>query len=92
MISRIINIICNQSQYIFQIVWTIMKGIGCILTTQIRGKRVQFHRKNNDVLILGNGPSLNDIELEKVLCKCDEIACVNFFPTKDKRFFDIKPN
>lgn len=87
MMIRIINI----CKFAVQTGLLFVKGIGTILKTIWRGKRTKFKKKNIDVLIIGNGPSLIDIDLEKIIKKSDEIACVNFFPAKDNRFMKIKP-
>ena len=43
------------------------------------------------VLIMGNGPSLEKIDIEAIAASGVEICCVNFFPARDSRFFSIKP-
>lgn len=46
---------------------------------------------SGDVLLLGNGPSAKDIDIERI-CRTGVIsACVNFFPNNSDIFYSIKP-
>ena len=67
-------------------------GIDCILMTLIRGKRCKPDpQPDKDVVLLGNGPSLAELDLRRIAEKYD-IACVNWFAIKDRdMFFGIKP-
>lgn len=58
----------------------------------IRKNHKNFKREENkNVLILGNGPSLNHIDIEKLLYQGCQVICVNYFPCKNEDFFKIKP-
>lgn len=57
-----------------------------------RGKRAKFTpMSNDDVIIMGNGPSLNDIDLQAISESGIELACVNFFPSRNAYFAALKP-
>lgn len=45
------------------------------------------------VLIVGNGPSVNDIDLTLLRKRRPdiEICCVNYFPSKYSKFYELKP-
>lgn len=46
----------------------------------------------DELLIIGNGPSIADFPLEKISeIKNIDIMCLNYFPSKDERFWTIKP-
>lgn len=64
-----------------------------ITQTLLRGKRSGFSDETDkSVIILANGPSLNDIDLNQVADSGLEIACVNYFPIRHKEFFwKLKP-
>lgn len=58
-------------------------------------KRYMDYKSTQDVIsvmILGNGPSLNKIDLSKAKEDECEFCCVNFYPLKHKEdFFHLKP-
>lgn len=70
----------------------IMKGVYYTIQTLRLGKREKFIQEpEKSVLIMGNGPSLKNTDIDKIL-ECDPyVCCVNFFPAKDERFMKIKP-
>ena len=51
-----------------------------------------FKSECDEVIILGNGPSLKNIDLAKLRDKKRIIACVNYFPIYNEDFFIIKPD
>ena len=53
-----------------------------------RAKRLKAPDK--DILIVGNGPSLKEVDLLRFVGKVD-FCCVNYFPCTDENFFRIKP-
>ena len=70
------------------LLWSVYKS----LRTITRGERAHFVQEpEEEVIILGNGPSLNDIDLNKLRQTSLKIACVNYFPTRNPSFFTIKP-
>lgn len=84
MISRIVKLIKAFIES--------LKGIYFSMRTLLSGKREKFvEEPDKSVLIMGNGPSLANTDIEKILEKKPYVACVNFFPAKDKRFMEIKP-
>lgn len=49
-------------------------------------------QKDKKIFIMGNGPSLNEVNLKKVLEMEMDIVCVNFFPSKEyDKFMTLKP-
>ena len=63
----------------------------CILKTIKYGKRSLPGRVDNTtIFIMGNGPSLNEVDLNRVKRK-GKIVCVNWFPIQSSDFFKIKP-
>lgn len=69
-----------------------VKSIYRSICTLCRGKRAVFTPEpDKEVIILGNGPSLNDIDLDAVQTAGIEMACVNYFPTRNKAFEKLKP-
>jgi len=68
------------------------KIIYVLLRTLLNGKKCDTlcHEKNNEVLILGNGPSLKDIDLMQIKPEV-EIACVNSFAIYNELFSVVKP-
>lgn len=70
----------------------VLKGIVFSMLTLRAGKRERFvEETDKEVLILGNGPSLNDVDIERIIDGNTDVVCVNFFPIKDQRFFEMKP-
>ena len=68
------------------------KSIYKVIETLSRGERATFAEEpEREVIILGNGPSLNDIDLYAVKESGMDVACVNFFPTKNEIFWELKP-
>lgn len=61
---------------------TINKKKGCISN----------NRKKDDIAVLGNGPSLNSVDLECMKNQNIKLCCVNYYPLKkEEDFFRIKP-
>ncbi len=70
----------------------LLKSIYKTARTLSRGERIKFSETpGQEVIILGNGPSLNEIDLQEVARHGMEIACVNYFPTKNEEFWRVKP-
>ena len=70
----------------------LLKSIYKTVRTLSRGERIKFSETpGQEVIILGNGPSLNEIDLQEVARHGMEIACVNYFPTKNEEFWRVKP-
>lgn len=52
-------------------------------------RETDFHKK---LLLMGNGPSLKNVDLQRFLSPEIDIACVNFFPLKERKsFVFLKP-
>ena len=69
-----------------------IKGVYYSFQTLCGGSRVLFNSKiKKDILVCGNGPSLTEIDLQKVYDAGVAIAVVNFFPLYNSCFFTIKP-
>ena len=73
---------------------TFLEGLFCLTVSisGIDGKRCKPEiQSDKSVLLLGNGPSLNNLDLD-ILSKKYDVACVNWFVIKDiSRFLKIKP-
>lgn len=63
-------------------IWTLAHGARADLTAPL----------DKPVLVLGNGPSLNDIDLPAVAAAGIELACVNFFPSRNDAFWSLRPS
>ena len=73
-------------------IYMLLKGLRICLKTILEGTREKFSLEpDKKVLIMGNGPSLKDIDLDKLMVEVTDIVCVNYFPLKDENFFIIKP-
>ena len=82
----------NILKAILEYMRIILLSIYKIAGTLHYGKRARFNPEpEKEVIILGNGPSLNDIDLYEVNKSNLDIACVNFFPTRNECFAVIKP-
>lgn len=66
---------------IYDATYTVLKNKGSIIERE----------PEKEVIILGNGPSFNDIDIEKVRESGMDIVCVNFFPAKNEKFFEMRP-
>ena len=63
----------------------------CVINTILKGERAKrLKAPDKDILIVGNGPSLKEVDLLRFVGKVD-FCCVNYFPCKDDNFFRIKP-
>lgn len=68
-------------------------GIVMALRTIFGGKYDKIPiEPDRSVLIMGNGPSLKETDIEKIAKSVTDIVCVNFYPLKDDKFFVLKPN
>jgi hypothetical protein len=69
-----------------------LKGMNAIIDSIVSGKcaRIKINRKER-ILLCGNGPSLNDIDFDKVVRDGLSVSCVNFFPISNQAFWDVKP-
>ncbi len=62
------------------------------LKTVFKYGRVKIvEEPDREVVILGNGPSLNDIDLTKLKNSDVDVVCVNYFPVKNEYFWELKP-
>lgn len=76
----------------FSVIGVFLSGIYCSLFTLIRKRGSKIKKEPGlDVIILGNGPSLNNIDLEEVAKSGMDIVCVNFFPSRNENFFELRP-
>ena len=79
------------------VVYSILTIVICIVYFVIdiikRKKRyIANNHRTDEAIVLGNGPSLNDIDIASLKTKGIKICCVNYFPLKKQEvFFDIKP-
>lgn len=68
----------------------ICKGLLLAIKTMLRGERCgTVTKENENVLVMGNGPSLKEIDIQAFTDNY-KIACVNFFANQEV-FFEIKP-
>ncbi|GHU74828.1 hypothetical protein AGMMS49992_17460 [Clostridia bacterium] len=80
-----------------EVIWTgVYRYLRFIYKVLLNLKYVTNNKKlireeSDAVLILGNGPSLNCIDIDRIIKKGVQVICVNFFPCRDGRFFSIKP-
>ena len=44
-----------------------------------------------EVIIMGNGPSLNNINFKKINRRKYKMCCVNYYPVKSKMFYYLRP-
>ena len=87
------NFIKKMIKKTFKSMYAVLKGSYLSLRTLCAGNRDTFRSKSGkDVLFCGNGPSLSRIDLKKARKNGMDIACVNFFPSKNKDFFKVKPD
>jgi len=84
----------SKLDYIVNNLWEIIKvtirliiNLNFILRKRWKGTNAL----NKNMLVVANGPSLNHIDLNRIIEKDTEIICVNYFPCRDKRFFELKP-
>lgn len=47
--------------------------------------------KTNQVIVMGNGPSLNELDFDSLNRDCYKLCCVNYFPIKNSLFKNVKP-
>ena len=68
------------------------KAISSAVRTLAKGERAIFTGPTDrEVVIVGNGPSLNQIELTRLIAKNRDFACVNDFAVRSDVFSIIKP-
>ncbi len=88
----VLSIVKRMIKKAVQDTGSFFKGSLFAIRTLCEGKRTKFKDKTDkDILLCGNGPSLSRIDLEKAKKRGIEIACVSFFPSKNKDFFRVKP-
>ena len=68
------------------------KAIRSAIGTLSKGERAIFTgQTDHEIVILGNGPSLNQIDLMRLIAKKRDFACVNDFAVRSDLFSIIKP-
>lgn len=74
-------------------IWKLMKcSLKCVIEFPNRKKLLWPKLEENDLLIVGNGPSTAEFPLDKIAIEEKIDFCVvNHFPLKDERFWKIKP-
>lgn len=85
MINKILDNIYVLTAGLYKCIYAIMNGMLKYPIKEDRGK---------NVLVLGNGPSLNNVDIEKLVFLEEgelDIVCVNYFPSKENIFWKIKP-
>lgn len=70
-----------------------LKGIVFAFDTLVTKKKDETCRRpRKQVIILGNGPSLNDVDFSKIERKRYSVVCVNDFPFQHDLFWTLKPD
>lgn len=54
--------------------------------------KLEDDEKKNEVIIMGNGPSLKDLHFNRIDRNNYKVCCVNYYPAKEKEFWRIKPD
>ena len=74
------------------LMYLLVKGSASVAKTLLNGKRSRPDRvvEEKEILILGNGPSLNELDLFALREKLD-FACVNWFAVQSSLFRKLKP-
>lgn len=83
---------CKDSLFLF---FNYMVWVGRVIINNIKGrtgdKKVPQLKENDSLVILCNGPSLNDtIEKIKGYKKVDYM-CLNYFPSNSQYYYELKP-
>ena len=52
---------------------------------------IQDNKRNNEIIIMGNGPSLKQINFQLINRNAYRFCCVNYYPVKNEFFFILKP-
>ena len=70
-----------------------LKHIITVLLVYKKGERVAFSKEvvPEKVVIMGNAPSLADIDIEAISSEGIDLVCVNWYPLKNSHFFELKP-
>ena len=68
---------------------TLLRYVKNVLLGRI-GK-VDDNKKHDEIVIMGNGPSLNDVNFSKINRQHYKFCCVNDYPLKNENFFRLKP-
>lgn len=72
--------------------WVVILLVYGAARALLHGRRADLTQPlDKPVMVLGNGPSLNDIDLPAVKAAGIELACVNFFPTRHDAFWSLCP-
>lgn len=79
--KRYVYSVLNALEGFIKAVYAIVKGIPF----------ARIVNSGKDVVILANGPSLNEINLDELSDRNFDIVCVNYFPNKNEHFWTIKP-
>ena len=80
-----LNIVANIEQYLVYLAHSSLLKISGIKQTQLP------RLADESILIIGNGPSVNDFDLQSLSKKKLSLLCVNWFATESDVFFDIRP-
>lgn len=80
-LKRAGGILSTLAHFVYGVLWTLAHGPRADLTEPL----------DKPVMVLGNGPSLNDIDLPAVTAAGIELACVNFFPSRNESFWTLRP-
>lgn len=79
-------------QKFFSVLGVFLTGLYYALFTLLRNRSSRIEQEPDaKVIILGNGPSLNQIDLEEIKNSDLDVACVNFFPSQNPYFFELRP-
>lgn len=87
--KNLIKTVIKEILSIFKTAYYLIRGTLHFVNDIISGRYMKLpdNNKQDTVLILGNGPSLNDLELLDYIKRDFKIATVNFFPAKYDLFF-----
>lgn len=72
---------------------TVLKQMVYVFSLLIQPRRTKFQENSGrDVLVLANGPSVKEVDLDKVLASVDDVVCMNWFGLQEEKFKQVKPN
>ena len=92
-----IQLLKKIEQFIQQFLSTIRAFIGCMAhyifdCLKKHRNKLLYNNRKDIVIVMGNGPSLNEVDFEKLKDMNIKVCCVNYFPLKkEKDFFAFKP-
>lgn len=93
MITAIFDICRNYLKQAADVVRVLIYAAYGTVRTLAHGARADLTEPlDKPVMVLGNGPSLNDIDLPAVAAAGIELACVNFFPSRNDAFWSLHPS